>query len=146
MDGSVFGWYAVERFKRIVRFGFRTFTKFRYLFSYEKKEVHASCRMVIIIILDKMMKIAILTLALVACAAASGYVSEVWTREQEIANGVVHNKFSSPLPHTYVKDTPTSLNWGNMNGQNLITKNLNQHIPQYCKLAAPFFAPLSSQP
>jgi cathepsin X len=29
-------------------------------------------------------------------------------------------------------NTPTSVDWRNVNGQSLVTKDLNQHIPQYC--------------
>jgi len=27
---------------------------------------------------------------------------------------------------------PENWNWGNISGQNYLTKSLNQHIPQYC--------------
>jgi cathepsin X len=39
-----------------------------------------------------------------------------------------------PEPKDYVdKDTiPTNWDWRSVNGQNLVTKDLNQHIPQYC--------------
>ena len=42
--------------------------------------------------------------------------------------------YSSPLPHTYVKKhkLPKNFVWSNVSGVNYLTKNLNQHIPQYC--------------
>ena len=44
------------------------------------------------------------------------------------------NKFHSPLPYTYIDtaDLPSSFSWDNVNGTNYLTKNLNQHIPQWC--------------
>jgi len=46
----------------------------------------------------------------------------------------VMDDYTSPLPHTYTDSNalPTDFNWGNVNGSHLLTKNLNQHIPQYC--------------
>jgi len=62
--------------------------------------------------------------------------SEVWTREEEKAHGIIRNGgvFSSPRPQDYIKteDLPDSWNWGDMKGQNLLTMSRNQHIPQYC--------------
>ena len=42
--------------------------------------------------------------------------------------------YTSPLPHTYVKKhkLPKNFVWSNVSGVNYLTKNLNQHIPQYC--------------
>ena len=39
--------------------------------------------------------------------------------------------YTSPLPHTYVsaEDIPSDFSWGSVNGTNLLTKSLNQHIP-----------------
>jgi len=46
----------------------------------------------------------------------------------------VKNDHTSPLPHEYVddKDVPMNWNWGNVDGKSMLTKTLNQHIPQYC--------------
>jgi len=40
----------------------------------------------------------------------------------------------TPRPQDYIdpKDVPTNWDWRSVNGQNLVTKDLNQHIPQYC--------------
>jgi cathepsin X len=51
--------------------------------------------------------------------------------------GVVHSAvrpslIKSPMPHTYIKDVPTSWDIRNINGRSLATINRNQHIPQYC--------------
>uniref|UniRef100_A0A7S0QTS4 Peptidase C1A papain C-terminal domain-containing protein n=1 Tax=Pyramimonas obovata TaxID=1411642 RepID=A0A7S0QTS4_9CHLO len=58
-------------------------------------------------------------------------------RFSELVTMPGHDKpedFSSPLPHTYVKEEsmPKNFNWGNIKGQSMLTKMLNQHIPQYC--------------
>jgi len=41
---------------------------------------------------------------------------------------------TGPEPYQYINMSalPTSVDWRNVNGQNLVTKDLNQHIPQYC--------------
>mmetsp|Transcript_40935 Transcript_40935/g.92141 ORF Transcript_40935/g.92141 Transcript_40935/m.92141 type:complete len:334 (+) Transcript_40935:138-1139(+) len=48
----------------------------------------------------------------------------------------VFNDFTLPVPHTYLKpgDMPKQFNWGDLPllGKSLVTKNLNQHLPQYC--------------
>jgi cathepsin X len=40
----------------------------------------------------------------------------------------------SPLPHTYIRaeDIPVTYDPRNVNGRDLTTANMNQHIPQYC--------------
>jgi len=44
------------------------------------------------------------------------------------------NDYHVPPPHTYtdLSQLPTTFNWGNVAGVSYLTKNLNQHIPQYC--------------
>lgn len=41
---------------------------------------------------------------------------------------------TTPLPHEYVDVAalPENFSWGTVNTQGLVTKTLNQHIPQYC--------------
>jgi len=48
--------------------------------------------------------------------------------------GQVLRDVRSPEPKDYIdKSTlPTSWDWRNVNGENLVSKDLNQHIPQYC--------------
>ena len=58
-------------------------------------------------------------------------------RFNEVKKMPGHDKpeaFTSPLPHTYVKKhkLPKNFVWSNVSGVNYLTKNLNQHIPQYC--------------
>ena len=70
-------------------------------------------------------------------AAASSSSSSTFYNELQVFEDVLHNSFfQSPLPHTYidVADLPASFSWGNVDGVSYLTKSLNQHIPQYCKL------------
>jgi cathepsin X len=82
---------------------------------------------------------AIAVLALVAGASAA-YHSEVWTKEQEAAHGIVSGNYvvgtapyekGSPI---YVEDDalPDAFTWCNKDGKNYCTMSRNQHIPQYC--------------
>jgi hypothetical protein len=72
-----------------------------------------------------------LAVTLVLCTAARR-PSEVWTREQEDAAGIVRERVLSLPPRHLMdaKDLPDSFSWGNQNGKSLVTKSLNQHIPQ----------------
>jgi len=57
---------------------------------------------------------------------------QVWTREQEIANGLEStNDYTIPRPQDYVNtaDLPDAWDWCE---KGMCTKSLNQHIPQYC--------------
>ena len=72
-----------------------------------------------------------------AAAAAASSSSSTFYNELQVFEDVLHNSFfQSPLPHTYidVADLPASFSWGNVDGVSYLTKSLNQHIPQYCKL------------
>lgn len=46
----------------------------------------------------------------------------------------VKEDWKTPQPHTYIDHDklPTSFNWYNIDGVSYLTKQLNQHIPQYC--------------
>merc|ERR1719219_622659 len=45
-------------------------------------------------------------------------------------------EFTSQHPHEWTElqavNYPDNWDWGNMNGTSYLTRNLNQHIPQYC--------------
>merc|ERR1712216_191968 len=86
---------------------------------------------------QNMNKLILIAAIAVAAAAVDGRrVSEVWTREQNVAAGIDHegSHVTSPLPQDYIKDEdlPTNFTWGDVDGVNYLTKSLNQHIPQYC--------------
>jgi Papain family cysteine protease len=51
-----------------------------------------------------------------------------------LAGHTVETDYELPLPHTYVslEDLPKEFHWGNVDGVSYLTRNLNQHIPQYC--------------
>jgi len=79
------------------------------------------------------------TLALITTLTATVFgrpqrLSEVWTREQEDAAGIIREHIESPLPHTYLsaEDLPDEFTWCNKDGVNYCTMSRNQHIPQYC--------------
>eukprot|EP00037_Helgoeca_nana_P033386 m.417680 g.417680 ORF g.417680 m.417680 type:complete len:399 (+) comp30573_c0_seq1:30-1226(+) len=65
---------------------------------------------------------------------ATGRMTEVWTRAQEDAAGVRRHSIAAPLPADTVRteDLPDQFSWANNDGVSYVTKNLNQHIPQYC--------------
>uniref|UniRef100_A0A7S2V244 Peptidase C1A papain C-terminal domain-containing protein n=1 Tax=Fibrocapsa japonica TaxID=94617 RepID=A0A7S2V244_9STRA len=46
----------------------------------------------------------------------------------------VKQVLKSPLPHEYLnaEALPESFTWKDVNGMSFVTRNLNQHIPQYC--------------
>jgi len=83
------------------------------------------------------LRIAKLTLALVASSAISSSLVEASTRLSEIkilAGHTVSNDYVSALPHTYIDadDLPDDFTWADVDGVNYLTHSLNQHIPQYC--------------
>lgn len=62
--------------------------------------------------------------------------SEVWTREQEEAAGIVRNNYTvGTAPHELLTEEqtfPKEFTWCDKDGVNYCTMNRNQHIPQYC--------------
>jgi len=79
-----------------------------------------------------MQTVALLVGALAAVSASS---APVYPNEYKLMPGHVNKEFIvSPLPADYVdpKSIPDNFSWGNKNGVSYLTKNLNQHIPQYC--------------
>jgi len=79
-------------------------------------------------------------LPLVLAGAVYGLVqrrkSEVWTREQEEAAGIVRNHYkvgAQPFEsNKSIEDYPTDFSWCDQNGVSYCTMSRNQHIPQYC--------------
>jgi len=62
--------------------------------------------------------------------------SEVWTREQEDAAGIVRNNYvlgAQPFESSDSTDSyPADFSWCDQNGTSYCTMSRNQHIPQYC--------------
>jgi len=58
--------------------------------------------------------------------------TKIYTPEELQAAGIPLEHVTSPQPWEMNVAIPTSVDWRSDNGQNLVTKDLNQHIPQYC--------------
>lgn len=61
-------------------------------------------------------------------------LSEVWTREQEIAAGIQYASPEQDLDHYEMsaEDLPDAFTWCDKDGVNYCSMSRNQHIPQYC--------------
>jgi len=74
-------------------------------------------------------------LVAVLCLSTSGRAAAEHRNEIKIMPG--HTKLDNyhlPLPSSYLSDDdlPSDFTWASVHGVNFLTKNLNQHIPQYC--------------
>ena len=77
--------------------------------------------------------IAMLLATTISALALVQHKSEVWTREQEDAAGIIRERLVNRPPRfgLAVTDLPASFDWGNKDGKSYVTKSLNQHIPQF---------------
>jgi len=75
-----------------------------------------------------------LLLLIIPASLAFSHRNEVWTREQEDAAGIIRERITSPPPRLLLdaENLPASFSWADVGGVSLVTKSLNQHIPQYC--------------
>jgi cathepsin X len=74
---------------------------------------------------------------LILAGLLTGYfnVSAEYRSEIQIMPGHdVFDDYTLPLPSSYLNedDIPTDFSWGDVDGVSYLTKDLNQHIPQYC--------------
>jgi len=78
----------------------------------------------------------ILAVLLLGAVGSQARINEVWSREKEIAHGIVRNNYEvGTAPHETMLSSvniPQELNWCNKDGVNYCTTSRNQHIPQYC--------------
>ena len=67
---------------------------------------------------------------------AAGLISLVACTEIKFEGDLDRSHIVSPLPYTYLEESslPRSFNWGSVDGggKSMLTRMLNQHIPQYC--------------
>ena len=52
---------------------------------------------------------------------------------EDLPGHTVENDYYLPLPHTYIAEhqLPKEFHWGNMDGKSYLTRNRNQHLPQW---------------
>jgi cathepsin X len=74
---------------------------------------------------------ALLLLAVIAVASAGPHRG---SKIIKMPGHTMARYVTEPEPYQYLNKSavPTSWDWRNVNGVNLVTKDLNQHIPQYC--------------
>jgi len=74
-------------------------------------------------------------LVLCVAVAASAASQLKWgTKIMKMPGHTIPRHVTEPEPYQYINMSalPTSYDWRNVGGLNLVTKDLNQHIPQYC--------------
>jgi len=62
----------------------------------------------------------------------AAHPSEVWTREQEVAAGIIRERIVTTPPRHAIRtrDLPEEFSWANKDGKSYVTMSRNQHIPQ----------------
>lgn len=71
----------------------------------------------------------------VVFGAVQRRMSEVWTREQEDAAGIIRNNYevgAQPFESNMTNEYPADFSWCDKDGVSYCTMSRNQHIPQYC--------------
>jgi cathepsin X len=66
---------------------------------------------------------------------AGGLISLVACTEIKFEGDLDRSHIVSPLPYIYLEESslPKAFNWGSVDGgKSMLTRMLNQHIPQYC--------------
>lgn len=87
-----------------------------------------------------MMRWTFLLLLWITTAARAAVVDQAkddTTMDNEIVylpGHTIENDYRLPLPHTYIaeQDLPQDFHWGNVRGKSYLTRNRNQHLPQWC--------------
>jgi len=74
--------------------------------------------------------VALLMLFMQASCAVEDYPVEL----KYVPGHIAQEDYSTPMPHTYLdpSDIPASFSWGAVEGRSYLTRNLNQHLPQWC--------------
>jgi len=72
--------------------------------------------------------------SMITLSAVAGVFSERLNEIKLMEGHTIQNNHYNPLPHTYIdpEALPDKFTWGDIEGVSYLTKNLNQHIPQYC--------------
>jgi len=73
-----------------------------------------------------------LTIIVAVTAAFPPRSTRIYSQDELRAAGVPLEHKTGPEPWETNFVAPNSVDWRNVNGLNLVTKDLNQHIPQYC--------------
>jgi len=68
----------------------------------------------------------------IGCFSLKSTKNYGFIRNNALRNSTRGSSITQPMPHTYIKSIPPSLDWRNMKGKNYLSSTRNQHIPQYC--------------
>lgn len=91
----------------------------------------------ICLVFFRMVQVQVLVLLVLSTGSVSQSVSAFIFPETELwddSNWPIQNQFQYALPISYVDPEllPDDFHWGNVNARSYLTRDLNQHIPQYC--------------